>query len=329
MRSERMIHAMMNPPLPLACLAAAGLLIFPPLVAAVRAGSAVASDEHGEFGYAFGDDPPADLERAAVRRCREKSAHPDDVHVIVTSRRRGAGVIVRYAVDGQRHVYAYVGAESERQADELRHELRRRLRRQKDRDRGTLAGRKLTPGRRDDFRCQPPGGLTQSAALCPSNGGRRARCSWPRRSVCLRFSPGACTTPRVRPARRPARPPRPRPRTTPSSTTARTPPPPTARAGRTRVSSAPPTIHFRTEHPPAGSLNLRPLDNGQPAPWQPVHPQNPPQRLPSGPRSPFEVSGSGATVYNAPPPDDGVTGSDHRRLRPCGARQAGRRWPAP
>ena len=69
---------------------------------------------------------------------------------------------------------------------------------------------------------------------------------------------------------------------------------------------APPTVHFRTEHPPAGSLNLRPLDVSAPdgsAPWQPVHPQNPPQRLPSGPRSPFEINGSGATVYNAPPPD--------------------------
>ena len=68
---------------------------------------------------------------------------------------------------------------------------------------------------------------------------------------------------------------------------------------------APPTVRFRTENPPAGSLNLRPLDPSAPesaAPWQPVHPQNPPQRLPAGgPRSPFEVQGSGATVYNAPP----------------------------
>lgn len=67
---------------------------------------------------------------------------------------------------------------------------------------------------------------------------------------------------------------------------------------------APPTIHFRTENPPAGSLNLRPLDVSIPensAPWQPVHPQNPPRRLPGGTRSPFEVRGSGATVYNAPP----------------------------
>ena len=66
---------------------------------------------------------------------------------------------------------------------------------------------------------------------------------------------------------------------------------------------APPPIRFRTEHPPAGSLNLRPLEHPLSAPWQPVHPQNPPQRLPSGPRSPFEVNRSGATVYNAPPQD--------------------------
>ena len=66
---------------------------------------------------------------------------------------------------------------------------------------------------------------------------------------------------------------------------------------------APPTVRFRTEHPPAGSLNLRPLELPRSAPWQPVHPQNPPQRLPSGPRSPFEVNRSGATVYNPLPQD--------------------------
>ncbi len=70
--------------------------------------------------------------------------------------------------------------------------------------------------------------------------------------------------------------------------------------------SVPPTVRFRTENPPAGSLNLRPVEGSSPRradPWQPVHPQNPPQRLPGGTRSPFEVSGKGATVYNAPPPD--------------------------
>ena len=76
---------------------------------------------------------------------------------------------------------------------------------------------------------------------------------------------------------------------------------------------APPTVRFRTENPPAGSLNPRPVEVSEPepeqhaAPWQPVHPQNPPRRVPGGgkdgTRSPFEVSGNGATVYNAPPPD--------------------------
>ena len=72
---------------------------------------------------------------------------------------------------------------------------------------------------------------------------------------------------------------------------------------------APPPVRFRTDNPPAGSLNLRPVEVSSPehtAPWQPVHPQNPPRRLPggpNGPRTPFEVSGNGATVYNAPPPD--------------------------
>ena len=71
---------------------------------------------------------------------------------------------------------------------------------------------------------------------------------------------------------------------------------------------APPTVRFRTDNPPAGSLNPRPVEVSSPernAPWQPVHPQNPPRRLPAGtaPRTPFEVSSNGATVYNALPPD--------------------------
>ena len=71
---------------------------------------------------------------------------------------------------------------------------------------------------------------------------------------------------------------------------------------------APPTVRFRTDNPPAGSLNPRPVEVSSPehsAPWQPLHPQNPPRRVPGGtaPRTPFEVSGNGATVYNAPPPE--------------------------
>ena len=38
------------------------------------------------------------------------------MHVVATSRRPGAGIIVRYVIDGRPHIYAYVGAESDRQA---------------------------------------------------------------------------------------------------------------------------------------------------------------------------------------------------------------------
>ena len=99
-----------------ALLVALGFCVATPLVGSVRAGSAVAADEHGGFGYSFGDRSQEQLEREAVHHCREKSRYPDDVHVIVTSRRTGAGVIVRYTVDGRQHVYAYVGAKSEQEA---------------------------------------------------------------------------------------------------------------------------------------------------------------------------------------------------------------------
>ena len=101
---------------PCVFLAAAGWLLAVSAAPAL-AGSAVASDNHGGFGYSFGDRPTEQLEREATQRCREKSGHPDDVHVVVSSRRRGAGVVVRYSVDGRAHIYAYVGAEDARQAE--------------------------------------------------------------------------------------------------------------------------------------------------------------------------------------------------------------------
>ena len=96
-------------------LAVAGLFLAA-LVTSVQAGSAVATDNHGGFGYSYGARSQEQLEQEAIRHCREKSGHPDDVHVIVTSRHGGAGVIVRYSVDGRPHIYAYVGAENDRQA---------------------------------------------------------------------------------------------------------------------------------------------------------------------------------------------------------------------
>ena len=102
-------------PFPPVFLAAAGLILAAP-PASVRAGSAVATDNHGGFGYYHGDYPSERLEQEAVRRCRSQSKYPDDVKVIVTSRRRGAGIIVRYQIDGRPHVYAYVGAEGDQQA---------------------------------------------------------------------------------------------------------------------------------------------------------------------------------------------------------------------
>ena len=77
-----------------------------------RAGSAVATDHHGGFGYAYGPRSEAVLRRQAIKRCREQSRHPEEVDVIVATAAHGVGVVVRYRVEGQEHVYAYVGAGS-------------------------------------------------------------------------------------------------------------------------------------------------------------------------------------------------------------------------
>ncbi len=106
----------MKPSFPLTLLAVLGLAVSAPFIDCAHAGSAVAADEHGGFGYSYGDHPKEQLEHEAVRRCREKSKYPDDVHVVVSSRHGGAGIIVRYTVDGRQHVYAYVGAKSDQEA---------------------------------------------------------------------------------------------------------------------------------------------------------------------------------------------------------------------
>lgn len=98
-----------------ALLPAAGWLVVL-CTSSVRAGSAVASDGRGGYGYSYGDRPQQQLQREAIRYCREKSRHPDDVNVIVSTRHGGSGIIVRYYVEGRQHVYAYVGAESDQQA---------------------------------------------------------------------------------------------------------------------------------------------------------------------------------------------------------------------
>ena len=92
------------------------------LAATARAGSAVATDHHGGFGYAYGPRPERELRREAAARCRERSRHPEEVDVLVSTRAQGVGVVVRYRVEGRQHVYAFVGArnfeEARRRAEE-------------------------------------------------------------------------------------------------------------------------------------------------------------------------------------------------------------------
>ena len=90
--------------------------------AAARAGSAVATDHHGGFGYAYGSRPVRELRREAVARCREQSRHPDEVEIVASTSLHGVGVVMRYRVEGRQHIYAYVGAgsfeEARRRAEE-------------------------------------------------------------------------------------------------------------------------------------------------------------------------------------------------------------------
>lgn len=101
---------------PLTFLVVLGFLIVNPLVDSVRAGSAVATDHEGGFGYAFGPQPEKELRRTAIHRCRDKSKYPEDVEIVVSTASRGAGIILRFRVDGKQRIYAYAGADSAREA---------------------------------------------------------------------------------------------------------------------------------------------------------------------------------------------------------------------
>ena len=92
--------------------AALGLTALAALVPSAQAGSAVAGDGHGGFGYSYGPRPERVLRREAIERCREKSRFPDDVEIVYSTSAQGAGVIVRYRNEGRQYIFAYVGADS-------------------------------------------------------------------------------------------------------------------------------------------------------------------------------------------------------------------------
>lgn len=101
---------------PFTLLAALVLLAAAPLVHSARAGSAVATDHEGGYGYAFGPQSEKELRREAIHRCRAKSSYPEDVDIVVSTASHGAGIILRFRVDGKKRIYAYVGADSAREA---------------------------------------------------------------------------------------------------------------------------------------------------------------------------------------------------------------------
>lgn len=82
----------------------------------------MATDHHGGFGYAYGTRSERALRHQAIERCREQSRHPEEVEVVASTTEHGFGVVVRYRVEGQQHIYAYVGAgsfeEARRRAEE-------------------------------------------------------------------------------------------------------------------------------------------------------------------------------------------------------------------
>ena len=101
---------------PLLALLAAGVsaLLFTPI--GVRAGSAVAADGHGAFGYAYGNEPLEELRQKAHRNCCRESRHPEAVRVVFQTQQRGHGVVLRYYVRGGERIAASGGASSPRAA---------------------------------------------------------------------------------------------------------------------------------------------------------------------------------------------------------------------
>lgn len=89
---------------------ALGLILFIVPTATVRAGSAVATDGHGGYGFAYGDDPMEKLRREAVRRCCRKSDHPDEVRVVFQTEKKGYGTILRFRTRDGSHIAAAGGA---------------------------------------------------------------------------------------------------------------------------------------------------------------------------------------------------------------------------
>ena len=105
----------MKTALPPFLLGALGLLFTLPITP-LRAGSAVATDGHGAYGYAYGDDSLEELRAKAVRNCRRHSACRGEVRVVFNTGKKGYGTILRFYIDGEQHVAAVGGSSSERAA---------------------------------------------------------------------------------------------------------------------------------------------------------------------------------------------------------------------
>ena len=99
-------------------LGACGLLLALPAVSA-RAGSAIAGDGHGGYGFAYGDYSKEKLEHDAIHRCREKSSYRDDVHIVYATDHKGAGIIIRYYEGDQEHISSSAGGRDEHEVYEV------------------------------------------------------------------------------------------------------------------------------------------------------------------------------------------------------------------
>jgi hypothetical protein len=99
------------------CLLAAGLVFSPLAVHQSFAGSAVASDGHGGYGFCYGHNTKGDLENSARNRCQHITQHHECVKIIAVSTCSGGCAIVRYYMpNGHQYISAYVGMSSVKKA---------------------------------------------------------------------------------------------------------------------------------------------------------------------------------------------------------------------
>ena len=104
---------------PISRLGISSVCLFIASAASAHAGSAIASDGHGGYGFSYGAGDLRHHEHVALADCRQHSSHPDSIRILGSTEERGAGAVVRYFNDdGSEHVAFALGRAEPRFARE-------------------------------------------------------------------------------------------------------------------------------------------------------------------------------------------------------------------